>query len=144
MLATLVDKPFDEPGWIYEIKWDGYRAVAMLNKGKVNLISRNNKSFNEKFYPVTTALKKCKITAIIDGEIAVLNDNGIAHFGSLQNWRSEADGQLVYYVFDILYLNGYNLKNIPLIERRTILKKNLPVEDIIRLSENFETTATKF
>ncbi len=143
MLATLVDKPFDEAGWIYEIKWDGYRAIAMLNKGKVNLISRNNKSFNEKFYPVTAALKKWKITAIVDGEIAVLNDSGVAHFGSLQNWRSEADGSLVYYVFDILYLNGYDLKNIPLIERRAILKKNLPPEDIIRLSENFEITATK-
>lgn len=144
MLATLVDKPFDEAGWIYEIKWDGYRAVAMLNKGKVNLISRNNKSFIEKFYPVTAALKKWKITVIVDGEIAVLNDNGIAHFGSLQNWRSEADGELVYYVFDILYLNGYDLKDLTLIERRAILKKNLPKEGIIRLSENFETTATKF
>lgn len=66
MLATLVDKPFDEPGWIYEIKWDGYRAVALLNKGKVNLISRNDKSFNEKFYPVTKALAQWKINAVID------------------------------------------------------------------------------
>ena len=109
MLATLVDKPFDEEGWIYEIKWDGYRAVAMINQGKVNLISRNNKSFNEKFYPVTAALRKWKINAIIDGEIAVLNDHGVAHFGSLQNWRSEADGELIYYVFDIVYLNGNDL-----------------------------------
>src|SRR6185295_8677145 len=79
MLATLVDKPFDEAGWIYEIKWDGYRAVAMLNKGSVHLISRNNKSFNEKFYPVTAALKKWKINAIVDGEVAVLNEHGVAH-----------------------------------------------------------------
>ena len=144
MLATLVDKPFDEPGWIYEIKWDGYRAVAMLYKGKVNLISRNNKSFNEKFYPVTAALKKWKINAVLDGEVAVLSDDGIAHFGSLQNWRSEADGNLIYYVFDILYLNGYDLKDLPLTERREILKRNLPKEGIIRLSEDFDTTATKF
>jgi bifunctional non-homologous end joining protein LigD len=144
MLATLVDKPFDEAGWTYEIKWDGYRAVALLDKGKVNLISRNDKSFNEKFYPVTAALKKWKITAVVDGEIVVLSNNGVAHFGSLQNWRSEADGHLVYYVFDILYLNGYDLKDIPLAERRAILKKNLPAEGIIRLSESFETTATKF
>ena len=144
MLATLVDKPFDEPGWIYEIKWDGYRAVAMINKGKVTLISRNNKSFNEKFYPVTAYLRKWKINAIIDGEVAVLNEKGIAHFGSLQNWRSEADGELVYYVFDILWLNGYDLKELPLTERREILKKQLPAEGIIRLSENFDTSATKF
>ncbi|MGZ5222370.1 MAG: DNA ligase D, partial [Chitinophagaceae bacterium] len=141
---TLVDKPFDELGWIYEIKWDGYRAVAMINNGKVNLISRNNKSFNEKFYPVSQSLKKWKINAIIDGEVAVLNNNGIAHFGSLQNWRSEADGALVYYVFDILWLNGYDLKELPLIQRREILKKHIPQEGIIRLSETFDTTATRF
>ena len=144
MLATLVDKPFDEPGWLYEIKWDGYRAVAMINNGKVDLISRNNKSFNEKFYPITASLKKWKINGIIDGEVCVLNDKGVAHFGSLQNWRSEADGNLIYYVFDILYLNGYDLKDLPLGERRKILTKNLPKEHNIRLSESFNTTSTKF
>src|SRR4026207_2410084 len=115
MLATLVDKPFDEPGWLYEIKWDGYRAVAMINKGKVNLISRNNKSFNEKFYPIVDALKKWDIDAIIDGEAVVLNDKGVSNFGALQNWRSEADGDLFYYVFDVLWLNGYDLRKLPLL-----------------------------
>jgi ATP-dependent DNA ligase len=76
MLATLVDKPFDEPGWLYEIKWDGYRALALCNDGEVNLVSRNNKSFNEKFYPVYNAVKEWGINAVIDGEIAVLTDNG--------------------------------------------------------------------
>ena len=57
MLATLVDEPFDEEGWTDEIKWDGYRAVAFMNKGKVELKSRNDKSFNEKFYPIYEALK---------------------------------------------------------------------------------------
>jgi len=144
MLATLMDKPFDEAGWIYEIKWDGYRAVALMNKGKVKLISRNNKSFSEKFYPVQKALENWKIDAVVDGEIAVLTDKGMAHFGTLQNWRSEADGNLAYYVFDILWLNGKNLKELPLIERRSILKKNMPAEGIIRYSENFETSPTKF
>ena len=144
MLATLVDKPFDEPGWLYEIKWDGYRAVAMINKGKVNLISRNNKSFNEKFYPVVDALKKWDINAIIDGEVVVLNEKGVSNFGALQNWRSEADGDLFYYVFDVLWLNGYDLKKLPLTKRKEILKEQIPFEGIIRLSESFETTATEF
>lgn len=144
MLATLVDKPFDEPGWIYEIKWDGYRAVALLNKGKVNLISRNNKSFNEKFYPVYTALQEWNMNAVVDGEVAVLNEKGIANFGSLQNWRSEADGELVYYVFDIVWLDGHELNELSLVRRREILKEKLPAEGIIRLSENFETSATEF
>ena len=144
MLATLVDQPFDEPGWVYEIKWDGYRGVALINKGKVNLISRNNKSFNEKFYPVVDALKKWDINAVIDGEVVVLNDKGVSNFGSLQNWRSEADGPLLYYVFDILWLNGYDLKSLPLTRRREILKDILPNENMIRLSEDFETSATEF
>ncbi len=74
MLATLVDKPFAEEGWLYEVKWDGYRALGFINKGKVELKSRNDKSFNEKFYPVTTALKAWGINAVVDGEVVVLND----------------------------------------------------------------------
>jgi len=144
MLATLVDEPFDEPGWQYEIKWDGYRAMAMINKGKVNLLSRNNKSFNEKFYPIVDVLKKWDIDAVIDGEVVVLNEKGISNFGSLQNWRSEADGSLFYYVFDMILLNGYDLSSLPLTKRREILKENLPNENIIRFSENFETSATEF
>jgi bifunctional non-homologous end joining protein LigD len=144
MLATLVEKPFDEQGWIYEIKWDGYRAIAMINKGKVSLISRNNKSFNEKFYPVTRALSKWKKNAVIDGEVCVLDEKGIAHFGALQNWRSESDGELVYVVFDILFLDGQDLKELPLSERRKILQKNLPQNEVIRVSENVDTSATSF
>lgn len=74
----------------------------------------------------------------------MLNENGVAHFGSLQNWRSEADGPLIYYVFDMLYLNGYDLKDLPLSERRKILQQHLLPEGIIRMSENFDTTATSF
>ena len=144
MLATLVDKPFDKEGWIYEIKWDGYRAIALMNKGKTQLLSRNNKSFNEKFYPVYNVLKKWKMNAVVDGEVVVLNEKGITHFGSLQNWRSEANGELHYYVFDILWLNGYDLKDLPLTRRREILKEQLPPEGIIRMSENFETSAARF
>src|SRR6476619_3668808 len=74
MLATLTDKPFNEEGWLYEIKWDGYRAIAFLDNGNVDIKSRNNKSFNEKFYPVYNSLKKWKINVIVDGEIVVVNE----------------------------------------------------------------------
>lgn len=144
MLATLVDKPFEEPGWLYEIKWDGYRALAISNQGEVNIISRNNKSFNEKFYPVFEAVRKWNINAVIDGEIAVLNDKGVSHFGSLQNWRSEADGELIFYVFDILWLDGRDLMQLPLSDRREILRQHLPPEGVIRMSENFEASASEF
>lgn len=144
MLATLVDKPFDEEGWIYEIKWDGYRALALSNEGEVNIISRNNKSFNEKFYPVFDAVKEWGINAVIDGEIAVLKESGVSHFGSLQNWRSEADGEIIYYVFDLLWLDGHDLMQLPLSERRELLRQNLPAEGIIRMSEDFKASAAEF
>lgn len=147
MLATLIDKPFDEPGWIYEVKWDGYRAIAGINKGKVELISRNNKSFNEKFYPVSDALKKCNINAILDGEVVVLDEKGISNFGDLQNWRSEADGELYYFVFDILWLEGKSLVDLPLKERKVILYSLLKIKtarDIIRLSQSFEESGIHF
>lgn len=144
MLATLVDKPFDEPGWLYEIKWDGYRALSLCNKQEINIISRNNKSFNEKFYPVYEAVKKWGIYGIVDGEIAVLNDKGVSHFGSLQNWRSEADGELIYYVFDLLWLDGQDLTGLPLTQRRELLKERLPAEGIIRMSDSFEAAPTEF
>src|SRR5665213_891935 len=144
MLATLIDKPFDEPGWIYEIKWDGYRAIALCGKSKVELISRNNKSFNDKFYPIHSALAALGLNAVLDGEIVVLKKDGVSSFGALQNWRSEADGTLAYYVFDLLWLNGHNLMGLPLSTRRELLKKILPTEGEIRESQSFATTATEF
>ncbi len=144
MLATLTDKPFDEPGWMYEVKWDGYRAVAYLNNGIIDIKSRNNNSFNEKFYPVYDALKKWNINAVFDGEIVVLNDKGLPDFGDLQNWRSEADGHLVLYVFDVLWLEGFSLLDVELSERRKILNTlDLP-NNTIKRSENFEADGSNF
>jgi bifunctional non-homologous end joining protein LigD len=144
MLATLTDKPFDTPGWVYEIKWDGYRALAYLNKKKVELLSRNQKSFNEKFYPIYDALSNLSLNAVLDGEVIVADDKGMASFGNLQNWRSEADGHLLYYAFDILWYEGYDLTQLILTERRSILKAVLPETDNILLSNDFETSGTEF
>src|SRR6187399_673243 len=76
MLATPVNDPVNEDGWVYEMKWDGYRAVAYMQKGKVDLCSRNNKSFNQKFYPIHEALKQWNINAVVDGEIIVVDEHG--------------------------------------------------------------------
>ncbi len=143
MLATLSD-PFDQEGWLYEIKWDGYRAVSSMNKNHIELISRNNKSFNEKFYPVYQAIKDWRIHAIVDGEIVVLDDDGKPNFGALQNWRSESDGEIIYYVFDVMWLDGFDLTMMPLLARRELLSKILPGGDsIIRMSESFHTAASE-
>ncbi len=144
MLATLVDKPFDREGWLYEVKWDGYRTIALCNKTEVELKSRNDKSFNDKFYPVYKAVQQWNIHAVIDGEIVVLDENGKSNFSLLQNWRSEADGDLVYYIFDILWINGRDIMGLPLTFRREILKNIVPGEGIIRLSENFASSGMEF
>ncbi|WP_432710013.1 DNA ligase D [Pedobacter sp.] len=145
MLATLVDEPFDDPGWQYEVKWDGYRALAFIEKGEVQLVSRNNKSFEEKFYPIFNLLKELKFNAVFDGEILVLDEKGRSNFSDLQNWRSEADGELVYYVFDLLWYEGKNLMDMPLIERQAILKEILPTDDDrLRMSKVFHSSGIDF
>jgi len=144
MLATLVNEPFDKEGWVYEIKWDGYRALAIIDNGKTELVSRNNKSFNEKFYPVTAQLKKLKKRMIIDGEIVVLNEQGISDFGKLQNWRSEADGELYFYIFDILWLDDKELFALPLSERKKILNRTVKENGLIRISQAFEEPGIHF
>lgn len=138
MLATLVRNPFHDDNWQYEIKWDGYRALAFCNGEKVNLKSRNDKSFNERFEYIVNELKKCKLRAVFDGEIVAVDDQGKADFGALQNWKSPDDGPLLYYIFDLLWLDGYNLMEQPLSERRTLLEKYLPESSHVRFSENFE------
>jgi len=145
MLATLVDEPFDDEDWQYEVKWDGYRALAFVNKGKVELQSRNNKTFNDKFYPIHELLQKFKINALLDGEVLVLNNKGVSNFGALQNWRSEADGELVFYVFDILWYEGKNLMELPLNHRQAILREVLPIDDDrIRIGKVFNASGIDF
>ncbi|MBD1395523.1 DNA ligase D [Mucilaginibacter glaciei] len=145
MKATLVDEPFDELGWLFEVKWDGYRALAISdNKDGVQLISRNNLPF-DKYYPINEALKSWKMDAVLDGELLVLNEKGISDFGSMQNWRSEADGNLVYYIFDILWYEGKNLMGLPLSDRQAILQSVIPTDnDHIRQSNVFDANGIDF
>jgi len=136
MLATLVDEPFDNENWIFEIKWDGYRAVAYCNGKSVELISRNLTAFTEKYYPVTEAFKQLKLNAVFDGEIVAVNEKGLAVFQALQNWQN-TPVQLQYFVFDIMWLDGYDLTRIPLIERKRILKEIIPKDDeILKYSDH--------
>ena len=144
MKATLVDAPFDDAGWIYEIKWDGYRAVAKIDDGKSELFSRSNLPFDQ-FSPINDLLESWKINAVLDGEIVALNENGNANFGALQNWRNSKAAKLVYFVFDILWFEGKLLTGLPLYQRREILKIVLPSDnDLIRVSQSFEVNGIDF
>lgn len=146
MLATLVNEPFDDPDWVYEVKWDGYRALGFsLKNGDVQLLSRNNKQFNDKFYPIFELMGTWKMDIVVDGEIMVINNEGVSNFGDLQNWRSEADGELVYYVFDLIWFEGKDLTGLPLHERQEVLAAVLPQgDDRIRLSKVFKAKGTAF
>jgi bifunctional non-homologous end joining protein LigD len=143
MKATLVREPFDDPGWLYEIKWDGYRALAVIADGHAELISRNNISFGQ-FHPVADALAEWDAKAIIDGEIVVLGANGKSDFSAIQNWQRRKDGQLVYNVFDILWYEGRDIRNLPLTERKAILEAVLATNDVIRLSKAFAVNGIEF
>ena len=139
MLATLVNEPVEEEGWIYEMKWDGYRALAYLSGGEAEIRSRNNKVFNEKFYPLHDAFRQWGINAVVDGEIIVLNEQGLPDFSDLQLWRSEADGQLAFYAFDLLWLEGYSVMQLPLEERQQLLRAIMPPHlPQVRISEVLE------
>ncbi len=143
MLATL-SAVADYEGMIYEFKWDGYRAVTMKNGKDLQLLSRNNKSFNTKFYPIYTALQDLQFDAVIDGEIVVIDENGKPAFGALQNWRSETDGQLVYYVFDLMWYEGRDLTQVPLVQRRELLATLFSDTDpFIRFSESLDANPIK-
>ncbi|WP_345028811.1 DNA ligase D [Ravibacter arvi] len=145
MLATLVDAPFDRPGWVFEVKWDGYRAIAHCSGTEVALQSRNGKSFDERFYPVTYALKNWGINAVFDGEIVTINEKGIPGFALLQNWKSEADGRLFYYVFDVLWHDGRDLTALPLTWRRKVLAALVPADDpVVRVGHSAESDGLAF
>lgn len=138
MLCTLVDKPFSDADWLFEMKWDGYRAVAAKHGGDLQLYSRNSTDFKDHYPPIYEALHSLKHDVILDGEIVVVDKAGKPHFEALQNWRKEPTGQLVYYVFDILWCEGRDIRNMPLIERKRILQSILPKSTIIRYSDHVE------
>ncbi|MEO7976869.1 DNA ligase D [Flavobacterium sp.] len=122
MLATLIEHPFDDPDWIFENKYDGYRAVSVINSDEVHLFSRNELSFDKNFESIQKELKKIKHPAILDGEVVVENNSGNANFQLLQNYIKTGNGNLKYYVFDILNLDGFSTTGLPLSERKELLK----------------------
>ncbi len=136
MLATPVAEPFDHPDWIFEVKWDGYRAVAEIQDGSVSLYSRNGISFDKKFYPIADSLRKLGFEAVLDGEIVVVDDQGRPDFQALQHYQDSKGSHLLYYVFDLLYFRGHDLMDIPLLRRKNLLKKILPPVPKIRFSDH--------
>lgn len=128
MLATLVSTPFDEPGWVYEEKYDGIRLLAYKEGPQVSLVTRNGIDRSESFPAVARAIRGLSsTTALLDGEVIILDRKNVSRFQLLQQGGRDAR----YAVFDCLYLNGQDLRHQPLSHRRTVLQEIVAGEDIM-------------
>jgi len=149
MLAESISEPFDGADWLFEIKWDGYRVVAFIENGKVRLVSRNQNELTGRYPELKdmAALVKAK-TAILDGEVVALDEQGKASFSLMQQRTGfrpggrraagNADVTVLYYAFDLLYLDGYDWRRVPLEERKGKLASVLETGDGLRYSDHYE------
>jgi bifunctional non-homologous end joining protein LigD len=144
MLAAVAKEPFDHPDWIFEVKWDGYRAIAELGDNAVSLYSRNGILFDKKFFPIVKSLRTFGFDAVLDGEIVVVDDQGRPDFQMLQHYQGSGRGHLLYYIFDLLYFRGHDLTNQPLLRRKELLKKFLPSTSRIRFSDHVRKEGVLF
>ena len=143
MLATLTESPFDDASWVFEDKYDGFRMVAKIDRGKVTLYSRNGKIISHSYIEVAQALEDVKGDAVIDGELVALDENGVSHFQLMQNaLRHEA--KLLYCAFDLMFHDGEDLREFTLLERKKRLRGILPRHKLIAFSRHRKTDGTKF
>ncbi len=150
MLATLVDEPFEDSQWIYEIKWDGYRALTFLGGGKLRFVSRNGNDLTSAYPELHAIAANLQAeNAILDGEIVALDPEGRSSFSLMQQRTGIGEGgrrtgkgntsiPVQYYVFDLLYLNGYDLMRVSLEDRKRLLSQIVVPSDDLRLSEHFD------
>lgn len=144
MLAKPHDKAFDDEDWLFEIKWDGYRAIADLSKKQSLFYSRNGISFLSKFSKVAEDFDNQKYKMILDGEIVAYDENGKPSFQMLQQIGDNPDLALTYQVFDLLWLNGHSTKELPLIQRKELLKDALVETDIIKYCDHITEKGIDF
>ncbi|MDW9416442.1 ATP-dependent DNA ligase [Sinorhizobium meliloti] len=150
-LATLVDKPPNGPDWAYEVKWDGYRIAVHIEPGRVRILTRGGYDWTERFPTIADDARRLAVkTAILDGEAVVLDDHGRSDFGMLQRALGRLPsaveaGAIVFYAFDLLYLDGRDLRRLPLRERRRLLEPLVAGrEGAVRLSEEVQADGDEF
>lgn len=155
MKATLVDAPFSRTGWIFENKWDGVRAVCFIRNGVVKLVSRNQKDMSIRYPELADMAKAVKgKEVILDGEIVVLDKGGRVDFQLLQSRfgltnKQEIDRlrrtqKIVYYLFDLMYLDGYDLRDAILLDRKAALKSILKTSTRIKFSGHIKDNGVEF
>jgi bifunctional non-homologous end joining protein LigD len=137
MLCTLTKEVVPDEGYLYEVKWDGYRIISYIQNGKVRMDSRSALDYTTKYPPVAKALKELSHDAVLDGEVVVFNEEGKPDFDALQTYNGH-NTPINYCVFDILWLDGYSLMELPLTERKAILQDLVEGNELLRFSESFE------
>jgi bifunctional non-homologous end joining protein LigD len=135
MLATLVDKPFDDKAWVFETKWDGFRLITEKRRQTVKLWSRNGIDVTTRYAVLLPALHKIGGSCVIDGELCALDAHGRSRFQLLQNALNKK-AKLLYVVFDALFVGGKDIREKLLLERKEILKALLPRDPLLRYSEH--------
>ncbi len=136
-MAKETSQPFDDKDWLFEIKWDGYRAISEIRKDKILLYSRNGLNFQLTYPIVVNQLNKIKEDVVLDGEIVVLGDDGKPDFQFLQHYSENQNRPIQYCVFDLLELNGKNTKALPLLDRKELLEKIIPPDDpVLKYSDH--------
>jgi bifunctional non-homologous end joining protein LigD len=136
MLATLIDAPFDSKDWVFENKWDGFRLVAKIEDRSVTLYSRSGLIVSDNYKPIANALEKVKKDAVMDGELVAVDAHGVSRFQLLQN-ALNTTANLQYCVFDIMFLDGEDLRGLSLVERKKRLKPLLPKDPLLIYSEHW-------
>ena len=144
MLAKQTDEPFDNANWLFEIKWDGYRAITEKNNNDILLYSRNGLDFRNIYPIVADQLKVIKADGILDGEIVVLNEEGKPDFQLLQHYSENQDRPIQYYIFDLLELNGKDTTELPLTDRKELLQKMIPQNEVIKYSDHIYENGKEF
>jgi bifunctional non-homologous end joining protein LigD len=146
-LATLVSEPPTGDEWLHELKFDGYRMLCHLNRGKVHFWSRNGKDWTEKFSSVAKAVKTISAaTAILDGEIVIVDKQGRSSFQALQQSMKSGAAAFVFQIFDLIYLDGFNITRTPLRLRKALLEELLAggkAKGPLRYSDHVEGNGPK-
>jgi bifunctional non-homologous end joining protein LigD len=137
MLATLSTGLVNNDAYGYEVKWDGYRIVAFVQKGKVRMDSRGGKDYTKRYPPVERALAELGHDVVLDGEMVVFDEEGRPSFNAVQLYNGH-EQPIQYYVFDILWLDGHDLKELPLTTRKGILQQLVRGNDVIKFSDSFD------
>jgi bifunctional non-homologous end joining protein LigD len=144
MLAKSFENAFDDEDWVFEIKWDGYRAIADLSDKSPLFYSRNGISFLSKFEKVTKDFEHQKYQMILDGEIVAYDEHGKPSFQLLQQIGDNPNLALTYQVFDLLWLNGHSTEELPLLQRKELLKEALVETDVIRYCDHIPEKGIAF